>query len=80
MQIFGKFELFRQTFPPTLIYYDLPNLWFFKNFPNYYYGWERTSFYNISDAKKTLFPAHQVTKNKSHAGGGKNIFLRILRD
>ena len=25
MQILGKFELFRQTFPPTPLYYD-PNL------------------------------------------------------
>ena len=30
MQILGKFELFRQTFPPTPIYYDPPNLEFSK--------------------------------------------------
>ena len=26
MQILGKFELLRQTFPPTQIYYDLENI------------------------------------------------------
>ena len=49
MQILDKFEIFRQTFPPTPIYYAIPpNLWFSKKKfqplpimqPPYYYGQE----------------------------------------
>ena len=41
MQILGKFEFFRQTFPPTPIYYDPQIYDFSKKFqPPYYYGRE----------------------------------------
>ena len=54
MQIFGKFELFSQTFPPTPIYYD-PPIYDFQKFSNpyqlfrppYYCGRESTFLYYL---------------------------------